>query len=808
MRYRRHALNCLSYALAATCAFSVPAFADNSEASAGPAAEPAAPAGSIVLLEVTVTAQRYAEPLSKLGQTVEAVTANDLKTFDFQSTQDLAHLVPSFQATTSGLGGTPIYSIRGVNFATSNVGSTAPVGIYVDEVAYPYPLMSLGETFDLERVEVLDGPQGTLYGRNTTGGLVDYVAAKPTNTFEASVSAGVGNYSSWDSTGYVSGPLSDSLKVRLAYDTANRNDGWQQSVTRPNDTLGVLHRDALRGILEWSPTSQLNVELTPSWWERTGDTQAAQAMGFIVPNQTPAALASVETHPTPTSADWVPSSDQPQSNLTGIIRPADTANDHFYSLVGKISYRLNDELNLTSLTNYLHLNSYNCDDDAGVQTEQVVQCTSASIHTISEEARLIGDYKVARFTVGGYYAHDDVAEIVRGYAGELGTILGLRAFGLTLPSTYTAEEIDTSYRLYGQFGYTVDTVKAGFANVAMPFANRFKLTLGGRFTQDDVDFTGAAQDQNGNNVALVNTVFPVLVGNPNLSPAVPNGSMTLNLTDTGFTVAQESQDQSNFAFRVNLDWTPTQNSLFYALIARGYKAGLFPTLAASTVKQLTPVSQEELTDYEIGAKLSLADDRLKVNGALFYYDYDNRQVYGQIADLIFGTLPRIVNIPKSEMYGFNGDLTWRVTSSTIAHVGAAYLESRINDYTGYNELGQIVSFNGQVVPFAPKFQGFAAIVQQVPVGPTLGLDIAVNGSYQSLSYGYIGQLPQFAIDPYALFDGSLVLHDAQRNWLVTAYVHNMLDKYYWTTTELSHDSYVRFAGMPRTYGLRVTYNFE
>jgi outer membrane receptor protein involved in Fe transport len=755
--------------------------------------------------EVVVTAQRRAQRLSRIGVTVNALGATQLKQLNVKTAADLARIIPAFQAAVSSVSGAPIYTLRGVGFNTQNITSTAPVGLYVDEVAYAYPYMILGELFDLERVEVLKGPQGTLYGRNTTGGLVDYVSAKPTDKPVASLTAGVGNYDSWDTSGFISGPITPNLKGRLAFESDNRDGDWQHSITR-DDGLGKYHRNSVRTSLDWTPTDRLKFDLTASYWQRTGDTQAGQAIGFIVPNQLPAAVASLVKNPISDSeADWTPASNQPGRNVTGITRPLDHANVQFFGIAGRGSYEINENLSLVSLTNYNYLHVYQCSDAAGVQTEQVEQCNYGQVRSFAEEGRLLGNYGPLKLSVGGYYANDNDSERTVGYAGQLSTILGLRALGLELPSKYTPEEIENSYRLFGDYGYITDTVKAGFASAEYQISPQFKVTAGGRWTEDSLTFTGAGVDQDGNNLALVNTVFPLLVGHP--VQAVANGSYSLNATDTGFATANEAQTQDNFAFRVSLDYTPTPDQLYYVQIARGYKAGTFPVLAASTVTQLTPVSQEELTDYEIGSKLSLIGHSIQLNTSAFFYDYTNRQVYGQVADLIFGTLPRVINIPKSEIYGIDTDVTWRITSSLTARGGGSAMQTVIDQFVGFNEIGQIENFKGEPLPYAPKFQGFASLAQEISLNDNLGLQLEGDGSYQSTSYSYIGDLQDFKNRSYFLFNMSATLHAANNKWNVSAWMQNITNQYYWTTAQLSHDSIARFAGMPRTFGIRATYNF-
>ena len=156
----------------------------------------------MLLEEVVVTAQKREQNVNEIGMAISAFSGEDLKALGVMDTRDLTNLVPGFTVANSDLN-TPIYTLRGVGFNTPNLSSASPVGVYVDEASFPYPYMGNGLIHDLERVEVLKGPQGTLYGRNTTGGLVNFITNRPTDEFEASITARVGNYESYGIDGFV-----------------------------------------------------------------------------------------------------------------------------------------------------------------------------------------------------------------------------------------------------------------------------------------------------------------------------------------------------------------------------------------------------------------------------------------------------------------------------------------------------------------------------------------------------------------------------------------------------------------------------
>ncbi|HEY9091352.1 TonB-dependent receptor plug domain-containing protein, partial [Parasphingorhabdus sp.] len=218
----------------ATIAHGFPAFAQtviNEEA------ENTNPRDNVII----VTATRRAEAIDDVGLAIQAFSGDQLNNLQVNSTEDLQLVAPSLNVS-RGYQGIPIYTLRGIGFNTINLSATSTVGTYQDEVALAYPFMNSGPVYDLERVEVLKGPQGTLYGRNTTGGLVNFVTAKPEfGKLNGSVAIEVGTEKTLNSEGHLNVPLGEDAGVRFAWRTEDSWDGWQHSVSR-SDTLGEVHR--------------------------------------------------------------------------------------------------------------------------------------------------------------------------------------------------------------------------------------------------------------------------------------------------------------------------------------------------------------------------------------------------------------------------------------------------------------------------------------------------------------------------------------------------------------------------------------
>ena len=773
--------------------------------------------------DIIVTANRRQESLSRVGVSVAVVTAEQLQIQEVREPLDLARVVPGFQATTAGLTGAPVFILRGVGFDSPNPSATAPVGTYVDEVAYAYPYMSLGVNFDLERVEVLKGPQGTLYGRNSTGGLINFITAKPTDTLQGAMTLGYGNYDSFLVEGFVSGPISGTLKARLAFQSDNRAKGYQYSVTRPGDRLGTRYRQAVRGTVQWDPAERFSLTASGTYWELRGEPQAPQAFRYIGPAAllNPLTAASIIANPTNNrQADWTPISRQPGSQVTGVFRPPYRLDSKFAAGVLKGGVELTDTISLASLTSYNRLTFDTVSEVNGSQAESQTANTTGTIKSFAQELRLLGEMEGFNWSAGGYYSRDTTNEYTVGYVGELSTIVGLRNTALninrTLPNAGNPRSpVDPNLLIFGARNYSAkgdytNTVVAGFANAEYALGDQFKISAGGRYTKDRLQGSGCGRDVNGDRVALQNVVFPVLTRNPALPDLVRNGCTSLTVDQTAYALISQTQKQSNFSWRVRADYTPSDTVLFYASVSRGYKAGSIPVLTASNARQLAPVTQEKLTAYEAGSKLNLLDRALQLNASLFYYNHIDRQVFGRIPDLIFGTLQRIVNIPESEVYGAELSANLRVTNTLRLQASGSYLHAEIKEFTGFNNqaVAAVINYAGATPPYSPKFQTNASIVNDMPIGNGgINLFTSVYGSYQSRSNSVIGDEAGFEIKAYGLVGAKLGIHAADDSWGVESYVTNLFDTYYWTSAQRASETLVRFAGMPRTYGVRASFRF-
>src|SRR5882724_8464182 len=348
------------------------------------------------LQEIIVTANKREESINKVGLTIKALGAAQLEQQHISSLQDLTAAVPGLQyAQTENA--TPVYTLRGIGYYDTTIGAPPAVSVYIDQAPLAYPVMTTRALFDLERVEVLKGPQGTLFGNNATGGAINYIAAKPTRDPSAGLNLTYGSFNTFTGESYISGPLTENLLGRLAVKVESGN-GWQESISRPGDTNGAPKTYAARLLLDWHPFEALRIQTNFNAWLDRTQPPAAQFVEFIpnFPTANPLPIPFVPNAVNdPRLADW-----------TAATRPE--ANNRFAQAVVRGDYNVTSSIVLTSLTSYVDYRQRQRPEGDGLPLSRVdVIQNDGYIRSISQELRLADNSNpLLRWTVGGNYSHD------------------------------------------------------------------------------------------------------------------------------------------------------------------------------------------------------------------------------------------------------------------------------------------------------------------------------------------------------------------------------------------------------------------
>ncbi len=750
-------------------------------------AQDAAPEDMTGINEIIVTATKRSQSVNSVPMSITAATGDQLKQLGVADVAGLAKVVPGFFAQDSSYG-TPVYYLRGVGFYEQSVLVKAPVGVYVDEVPVPYPVMGSGASFDLERVEVLKGPQGTLFGANATGGAINYIAAKPTDSFSAAINGGYGRFDAAHLGGHVSGALSQNLSARLSLNHESSGD-WQRSQTSDR-TIGSRNFTQGRLQLLWNPTNDFTAHLTLSGFRDRSDTQQAQQVATF--KQTPTAVLdpALLAQPLPNDArdaDW--------NERFPLKR-----NNRMYQAALRMDYDITTDIKLTSISAYSHYRQLQGLDTDGVAVSAVNLQVYANIDSFNQELRLAGNSGGLQWLLGGNYERSTAFENTLNDPSRNTSAVTFRALGLP--------DID----LVSFEGRTKFESWAAFGNVDYDIGDMITLHAGARYTKTDLDFTGCLRTQ-GNNT--FGTGVATLLGLPRpvvgqcatvvtVAPVPPATTPTRALGQVSQTLPED-----NVSWRVGVDFKPAAGHLIYANVSRGYKSGAYTSLSGTAAGQYAPAVQEELTAYELGFKSSLFDRMLQLNGALFYYDYKDKQLRGRIdTGPPFRFLEALINIPKSRVKGAEFQIVAAPTDGLRLSFGGVYLDSKITaNYSNFTQFGQLASFKGQRFPYTPKWSLNGDVNYEFGINDRLDGFAGANLTYKSSTSGDFVPDPRVAVDGYTLLDLRAGIKAADGKWTVSLYGRNVTDKYYWSTATRRADSVVRFAGMPATYGIDFSVKF-
>jgi iron complex outermembrane receptor protein len=770
-----------SASIAAAAVANDPAQTTPTAAQTGAAAAPR----SDEIGDIVVTANKRSQSINEVALTITAATGDALIQRGVSSTADLARVVPGLTAQPSPFN-TPVYTLRGVGFYESTLSASPTVAVYTDEVALPFSAMTKAAALDVERVEVLKGPQGTLFGNNTTGGAINFVSAKPTDKFEAGFDGSYGRFNNVDLQGYVSGPLTDTIKGRVS-GRLIRSDGWQTSITRAGDRIGAVRQGQGRVLLDWDASSKLRFTLNLNGWVDKSDSQAPQRIDTYISVPGNPQEAANRAYPYPNfnnrSADW-------SNNL-----PALRHDDYFVQGALRADYDLTNTITLTSITALMRYKTNSYSDYDGTARNIADNHTIGHINTFSQELRISGKTEGFNWVIGGNYETDRTFDRLTYFFGD-STTSQVGPFHMTVASNFTRQNVKTA---------------AVFGNAEYEILPNLTLQAGARYTDSRRSFSGCTDDVPGGGVAETFEFIESIYRNPAL-PFVPIPQGKCVTFDADITPILDplrgNLNEHNVSWRGGVNYKTPNRGLLYATISKGYKAGSFPTTSASSVSQYDPVKQESLVAYEVGFKQPIFDRAIQINGSAFYYDYSNKQLRGRVLDIVFGPLDALVQIPKSRVWGVEGEVSARPIDGLNLNVAATYLNTKIKEFTGYNNAGVLQSYAGSRFPYAPKLQVIADGQYDFHINDRFGAFLGSSLAYNSSTNGSIGDIKQLAMKSYALLDVRAGVKAADNRWRFQIWGRNITNTYYWANALQSQDVYLRFTGKPATYGATFTFRYR
>ena len=797
---------------------------------------------------IVVTAEKREENLQTVPVAVTAFSGDDIRELGFTNSVDIAAQVPGLNiGTPVGEGNNPSITLRGVGLNDFNDNNEGSVSVYNDGVYVAALPAQTFQLFDLERVEVLRGPQGTLFGRNATGGLIQFAAAKPMDELDAFASITFGSVGQIKSELALGGALVDGVRGRLSF-TSNNHDGY---VT---NTLGSDGNEsnsfALRGQLDFDIGERGSLLLR-------GDYGANDVgAGRISPEATGSPFNEVFGLPLVDTFGFADLDGDPftvTQDRTGNVLDVDT-----FTFSGTFDYELNDWLTFTSITAYSETDRiYQEDTDAGPFPGLFADFESAS-DQFTQEIRFAGDHGAFRWQAGGFYFDstvqagldafvnqpiefvdflDDLSGADGGFEGGISFFLnggqplidgGLFEFGgaqfidpsrnpIAVDPSLATVPISGTFLPFIQFdaNYTQETESfAGFFQFDYDLTETITFTGGIRYTDDsrDIQYLNAAPAG-----PVLNDFFaiPGLADEnfPDLSLFEAFGSTAGNFfdfTDAGLAANGNDVDLNNISDnavtgRAVLEYQPTDDVLLYASYNRGFKSAGFNTgfLDSSDGVTVNDVAydSEVLNSYEVGLKSTFGDGRFRFNATGFYYDYNDFQA------LTFQGLSQFITNADATFFGGEIEAAALLFDGLEARFALSYLDT---DVDGVQDLNSGTTLNDLEAVLAPNltFNGSLSYERDLAVGSLKG---AVDFSYQGEQFFDITNSDVSQEDSYALVNLRLAYTTGPSdNYEVAFFVNNLTDTEYRVYTfDFTGPAGFnqQFFGRPRWFGGSFTYRY-
>jgi iron complex outermembrane receptor protein len=725
--------------------------------------------------DIVVTAQRRSEKLQDVPVAITAFGSEQIKEQRLTGPGDLAGVVPNLQSTSTTGDSTPIFSLRGISMSDYSFNQSGPVATYFDEV-YRGNVALLGVSmFDLERVEVLRGPQGTLYGKNTTGGAINFISRVPTFETGGNLSVGLGNYNRREASGALQTPLSDTLAARVAFTFARANGTYKNLLPGQPDPDSVREY-GIRGTLLFKPSDGVKLVLRGStslqnpWNYGLYNQPTADGIGGGVYDQ----FHAIDPVAYPLT-DYFRTGLSPREIEANAIK---RRRNRTYALSLTGNFALGSGLTLTSISSWNHGTLFSPEDSDGSPLKVIEITYYGKTTQWAQDLRLSSDFSGPfNFTLGAYYDNEKV-------------------YNRTLFPFWQDLDVDGNGTLDGNdclAGFPLGCkIQNSFdqkkSSLAVYSDARFKigehLTLRGglRYTHDKGDLTNfISQAIGSDNVALINLI--------------PGSPTNINAT-TGMAFRK-----GNLSGKIGIDFKFGSDMLLYASYSRGYRGSAFNAQALFDPSELTVAKPETISSYEAGFKSQLFGRRLQLNGAAFYYDYKNQQFID--IDPV-SAAQRLVNLPRSRIIGAEFELVARPTDTLQFNGSIGLLDTKVMDGTL-----QGTSIVGNQLANAPRFNlVFGANWKMIELPPG-SIHLHVDGHYSSTQWFELQNKSDLRQVPYTLVNGRLSFKAADDRWEFSIWGANIFNKLYYTSRlDVSNFGFIsNHLGAPRTYGVSLNYTF-
>ena len=726
------------------------------------------------LEEVIVTARRRSEDLQEVPISIASLSSEDLQIRGIANVEDLTHAIANFSPAP--------YNFFGTEQASFRMRGLPSVGVYVDGIAYQEEFGYFADLVEMDRVEVLRGPQGTLFGKNTLGGAIQFITKEPSDQFGARLSATVGDYHRFNVSGAMDIPLTSTLLTKITVARVTR-DGYLPSVS-VNQAFGSQDDLVARLDVLWKPTDDFNARFIIEQNDigtngnPTTDWELSPSCAGNPPNLTCLYNgASMFGANLKVNQGWVFGAQNKFMTAGNYDGPELHTRATNYKLI--LNDKLNDNWALKALGGARDVQSESYEDFTNIPYHMFDGDNTNIIHEATGEGQLLFNSDTLTGTTGFYYYSDfrrwrrenwfgNEVDLAVNPADNAAAkeFAGIPAF---VPFPVFVPNIDQLY-FYHIHGY------AGFTEWTFKITNQLSLTAGVRYNRDTAEVAGYEPNQ----------PIPVLCCVPSIS-VTPNGAGPV--LGSSYGVYTDTAPRASLQYQ----WTPA--IMTYATFAEGFSAG-GGSQGPNGVQSYVP---EKLKNYEIGLRSDWFEHTLRFNTSLFYSQYANVQAFHNI-----GFFNPIINAGNGLVKGAEVEGQWLITRSFSFNYSGGYLNTGYSDYPAISGI-----LPGAPFPYAPRFSANGGAQFDTPLPNGAGLTVRADEGWTSWVMSG-SDSSRVYIPSYGLLSARVIYRPPGNKWDVQLYGSNLLNKFYRLTgyaiPALGLDTGT--VGLPRMWGLTVNARFD
>jgi iron complex outermembrane receptor protein len=754
--------------------------------------------------EIVVTAEKRSETLQKVPISVTALTSGELAQLKMDSPSDLVTQVPNLQVNGIVGEGSPLFSLRGVSMFDYSLNQSSPVASYIDEV-YKGNFVLFGvEMYDLERIEVLRGPQGTLYGKNTTGGAINFITRKPGFDTEADIKVGAGNYNRREVEGdFQTALVPERVAVRFAF-TYTKVDGFIQNVLPGHPDLEGVDQYGMRLSLLYKASDDLDFILRVS--KSMQDPQNYAIIGGRLPAPSPGNPGGVGFtgyfRTRDGSYNGVPLTNY---QIAQDYTPRRRQDNEAVSLTGE--WAVSPTNKFTTITSWDDASLFNPEGTDGAPYAIWNIPYTGKTRQVTQDLRLTSTGDAAlRYIIGAYYQHEIIYNSTENQVftdPAFNTFHDYRDCAASSFGAGSGYNIGSNINLGCDYYNSFDQIRnswAAYTDDSYKLADWISLRAGLRYNHDNGAQKNALDQLRGSDqVPIANLGFftqqpggtfastLVLPGSPNYA-ALVNQTRSQVLHNTAVTG------------RAGVDFTLTPDTLLYLNYSKGYRSAAFNAQFLFTPSDLTTVKPETLDSYEAGFKTSWLDHRVQIDGAVFHYQYKNQQIINVYPT---GQQP-LINLGKSKIDGGEIEIVTRPVRPLTLRASAGFLHSDVQD--GVLATGPV---DGQELPYAPHVSGTLAADWEAWQFSVAKINLHVDMNYNSKQFLALPNEDAITQGGYSLLNGRLSLLSSNDKWDIGIWGRNIANKFYLTNAvDVQGFGFdYRHVGTPRMFGGDVHYHF-